>query len=735
MALLIPRFLPLALKPPVIWGILFVAAFSTVMTLVLALPLTGPRRQLAVGDIAPRTYKAPRAIPAFQSHSLTDERRQRAADLVPDVLNFDPEIGEEQARHLRDVVQHISALRESDRLTPEQRVQALRQFNDVTLSPPAIDAVVALSASDWTQAAQQAEELLRRVGELRFSAVQTPGVLATLGGMLPTSLTADQRLVIQDLVRRSVRPTLTPDLEETARARQAAVDKVAPAFVSMGHGEIIARDGQVLTTLHVERLTAAGLLQDTMRWRDLVGGAVFSVVLAIVVVLFLARQGAPLYVTPRRLLLVGLLMTGTVAAAKVLLPGHPAWVYVFPFAAAPMLIAILFDAATAVLMAAALAILAAFAADYAPELGGYVPSNSLETLERVALFFLGAVPGVLRAANARRLSQFFAAGAAVSLTSVVVVVAFWLLLPDREHPAITTALAAALGSGALAAALAVGTFVVAGHLFGFTTSVQLLELAQPDHPLLRRLLTEAPGTYYHSLLVSNLAERAAEAVGADPLLARVGAYYHDVGKLGNPGFFIENQRSGHNPHDHLTAQESAGVIVAHVRDGLRLAQEYRLPPRVQDFIAMHHGTRLAVYFYHKAQQDVTMGATPPDPIFYSYPGPRPRGKEPALVMLADSVEAATRSLQQPTADDIDALVDRIAAERIAEGQLDESDLTLGELERAKAAYKEALRGIFHPRIAYPQGVPGTAERAGQAAPPPADLIRLLDQRRRRGAGE
>lgn len=730
------RFLSsMALLPPLVWGVLFVATGSAALALVLALPVTGPRPPLAAGDIAPRTYKAPRTIPSFLSEALTEERRRQAAASVSDVLAYDPGVSEEQSSRLHDAIEHISVIRESDRLTSEQRVQALRQLNDVTLGPQAIETVLAMSETAWQQAAQEAERLLRQISLLRFSTAQTLGVQGALGAMLPPGLTSEQRLVVQDLVRRLVRPTLVPDPDETARARQIAADQVPPALISLSRGETIARDGQVLTAAHLERLTAAGLLQDSFRWREMLGSALLCLVLAAVTALFMARNGAPHSFTARRLLLVALLMVGTVAAAKIALPGHPAWVYVFPFAAAPMLIAILFDAGTAVLLAAVLAVLTAFAADYAPELGGYAPSNSLEALERIAFFFLGAVAGVLRAATARRLSQFFAAGAAVSLTNVAVLLAFWLLLPDREHPALSTALAAALGNGALAAALAVGTFVVAGHLFGFTTSVQLLELAQPDHPLLRRLLTEAPGTYYHSLLVSNLAERAAEAVGADPLLARVGAYYHDVGKLANPGFFIENQRSGHNPHDHLTPQESATVIVAHVRDGLRLAREYRLPPRVQDFVAMHHGTRLAVYFYHKAQQALPADGPQPDPRFYSYPGPRPRGKEPALVMLADSVEAATRSLQQPAPEDIDALVERIVAERIAERQLDDSDLTLRDLERAKAAYKEALRGIFHPRIAYPQGVPGTAERAEQGAPPPSELIRLFDQRRRRGAGE
>ncbi|MER3461456.1 MAG: phosphohydrolase, partial [candidate division GAL15 bacterium] len=235
-------------------------------------------------------------------------------------------------------------------------------------------------------------------------------------------------------------------------------------------------------------------------------------------------------------------------------------------------------------------------------------------------------------------------------------------------------------------------------LFDVVTPIKLLELSNPGHPLLRRLQLEAPGTYHHTLMVANLAEAAAVAVGADPLLARVGAYYHDVGKLRRPGFFVENQVGGNNPHDRISPSLSALTLAAHVRDGLELARQYRLPRVVVDFIAQHHGTSLMAYFYHRALEQ----QGPVDPEAFRYEGPKPRSREAAIVMLADGVEAAARSVQNPTPDRIRELVRRIVRERLEDGQLDRCDLTFRDLESITQAFARLLVSMFHPRLEYPE---------------------------------
>jgi putative nucleotidyltransferase with HDIG domain len=259
-------------------------------------------------------------------------------------------------------------------------------------------------------------------------------------------------------------------------------------------------------------------------------------------------------------------------------------------------------------------------------------------------------------------------------------------------------LAAAI-TGIVSGILAAGAFVTLGSLFGITTRVQLMELAQLNQPLLRRLQDEAPGTFHHSVILGNLAERAADLTGADSLLVRVGCYFHDVGKLRQPGYYIENQMAGSNPHDQMDFRSSAQIVLRHVEDGLALAREYGLPSQVRDFISQHHGTGRAAYFYRRAAE-ADEGV---DPSLFTYPGPKPQTREVAIVMLADSVEAVIRSSAERSPEQIDALVDEVIAERLAEGQLDESDLTLREIKIAAESFKSTLRGVYHPRLEYPAG--------------------------------
>jgi cyclic-di-AMP phosphodiesterase PgpH len=251
-----------------------------------------------------------------------------------------------------------------------------------------------------------------------------------------------------------------------------------------------------------------------------------------------------------------------------------------------------------------------------------------------------------------------------------------------------------------AAIAALGSFSVVGNLFGITTSFQLLELANPSQKLLRKLLLEAPGTYHHSLMVGNLAERAAEAVAADPLLVRVAAYYHDVGKLANPLAYIENQAGVENIHDDMSPEDSVALVKAHVSSGIDFAYQYKLPKPIIAFIPQHHGTALMSYFYARAKEQAP--TTEIDPDRFRHGGPKPQSREAAILMLADGVEASVRSLTSHDEPQIRAMVGRIISERLQDGQFDECDLTLRDLERIREAFIAQLLGMYHRRVEYPQ---------------------------------
>jgi putative nucleotidyltransferase with HDIG domain len=263
--------------------------------------------------------------------------------------------------------------------------------------------------------------------------------------------------------------------------------------------------------------------------------------------------------------------------------------------------------------------------------------------------------------------------------------------------------------GIFAAVLAMGSIPLLEGPFGLITAMKLIELSNPNQPLLRKLQVEAPGTYYHSIMVGNLAEAGTEAVGGNSLLARVGAYYHDIGKTKRPYFFVDNQFGAENPHDKLAPGLSALIISSHVRDGIELAREHRVPEAIVNFIREHHGTMLISFFYQKAlQADTGDGVVEAD---FRYDGPKPQSKETAIVMLADASEATTRTLKHPTPQAIEQVVRKIIKDRLSDGQLDESNLTLKELDVVAKTFTRVLTGAFHQRIEYPEQVLKEMERS------------------------
>jgi putative nucleotidyltransferase with HDIG domain len=430
--------------------------------------------------------------------------------------------------------------------------------------------------------------------------------------------------------------------------------------------------------------------------------------------------------TPRRLVATACLIAGLVLAAKLYLPlvlpdtGRHFLAYLLPVAAVPMLVAVLFEAPFALVTAAVCALLTTFTGLYISDVSGIVSLSGNQPLQMAASYLFGGLAGVMVIHRAERLNRFFIAGMGVMAASFLSLLAFWLLDGEREPIDLAWMAGASVLAGGLSAVVTVGLFALLGSVFGVTTRLQLMELAQLNAPLLRRLQDEAPGTFHHSIIVGNLAERAADLIGADSLLVRVGSYYHDIGKMARPGFFIENQLSGANPHDGLAPATSAEILQEHVRHGIELGRRYRLPERVRDFIPEHHGTRLVAFFYRlAAQKDPDV-----DVEQFTYAGPRPRSRETAIVMLADSTEAMVRAAKDRSQDRIDAMVESVIAERLAEGQFDDCDLTLRDLRVIAESFKRSLRAIYHPRVEYPAPTAAEQERRRAAALPPASQNRL-----------
>jgi putative nucleotidyltransferase with HDIG domain len=310
---------------------------------------------------------------------------------------------------------------------------------------------------------------------------------------------------------------------------------------------------------------------------------------------------------------------------------------------------------------------------------------------------------VLALGKAQRIGAFFWAGMAIAAAGAMVVVVYRLPLASTDWIGLATLAGAALFNGAAAAGLTVLMQFFLAQFLGTTTPLQLMELTRPDHPLMQMILREAPGTYQHSLQVANLAEQAAERIGADPLLTRVGALYHDAGKALNPIFFIENQVPGLlNPHDDLDPVTSANTIIRHVPDGVEVARKHRLPSRLLDFITEHHGTMITRYQYVRAVTLAGGDESQVDMEQFRYPGPRPQSRETAILMLADGCEARVRAEVPRGEDDLRNVVKSVIEQRVASRQLDDTTLTLRDLDEITDSFTGTLRGIYHPRIQYPK---------------------------------
>jgi putative nucleotidyltransferase with HDIG domain len=638
-----------------------------------------PAVALRPGAVSTQDVVAPRTV-EFVDRERTEALRKEVADAVPPVYRAVSDALDQAERQAKSLGDSVLALRADRSLATQARAQALARLG---LHGEALQAALNLDRRELLVARDAAVSALYRLmarplrtEDLEAARRQAELVLREKGVRPPALPFA------RWLVERALRPNLVVDEAQTRRAREAARAGVEPVRVRVLKDEVVVRRGEVVTPEHVQKLQALGLAGSPWQWEKVVGTGLLVGLLVAILGAYLARFQPEVWQSPKLLGLLGLLVwLGAAGTRLVAATLHP---LLLPAASVTMLLSVLLNAKVAVFAAGILAVLT-----------GTLGSQDLRL---AAVAYTGALVAVFSVRRIQRRTDLAYAGLVVGFANAAASLASDLLAgtPLRE-----AALNAGVGvtGGVLCGVLATGALPYLEDLFGLVTPIKLLELSNPSHPLLRRLQLEAPGTYHHTLMVANLAEAAAEAVGADPLLARVGTYYHDVGKLRRPGFFVENQVGGHNPHDRMAPSLSALAVAAHVRDGLELARQYKLPQVVADFIPQHHGTTLMAYFYHRA---VEQQQGPVDPEAFRYEGPKPRSREAAIVMLADGVEAAARSIQNPTPERIREVVRRIVHERLEDGQLDECDLTFRDLERISQVFTRLLVSMFHPRLEYPE---------------------------------
>jgi putative nucleotidyltransferase with HDIG domain len=493
-------------------------------------------------------------------------------------------------------------------------------------------------------------------------------------------LPEDAKRVIQAACLAAITPNLTLDEDETQRRREVARASVDPVRAQVSKGEVVVKKGEMVANEQLPKLEALGLLRSEFPWEKLIGTVLISLTLFAAWTALSLFFGAD-FLTVRRMLFVALLFTLIVLAARFL---PPRLIYLIPIPLAAIVLSSLFNLPFAIVFS----IFSALAV-------GLIQGNDF-LLSLVLL--LGGVTGAYSARRVGKAGDFLTAGLATGLALAFAVGASGLSLGRAmlTFEEMSWAFANGILSGAFAVFLLI--LPITESFFDLTSPLHLIELANPNQPLLRRLFLDVPGTYLHSVMVASLCESAASAIGANVLLARVAAYYHDAGKLARPEYFAENQGEI-NVHDQLTPHLSSSVVTAHTRDGAEMARAAGVPEPVVAMIQSHHGTSLATYFYRQAQRasEETTSETA-----FRYDGPKPQSKEACILMLADGVEAAVRSLREKTPERIVKMVENVIADRIKDGQLERSELSFHELDKIEEVFGRVLMSAYHLRPEYPE---------------------------------
>ncbi|RME47345.1 MAG: HDIG domain-containing protein, partial [Caldilineae bacterium] len=613
--------------------------------------------QLKVGDIAPQDITAPTRI-SFESAIATEAERDRAESRVTvDYSRPDPEVSRTQRAIADQVLAFLDAVRaDADPyMTAADKLDWIQQIQPVSLSREEAAAILNLNEAQWLDAKDEIRYVLEEAMRNEIRESQLISVRRRLDLLISPDVPDAEARVITAIAEDLVQPNTFVDEASTNLKRQQAREAVQPVFKTLEQGEVVVRAGERITPETIEALQALGLQQPGTRWRQIASTFLWMTILTAMLGYYLAKYHRPLLKSNQQLALLVVLLLLFIGGSRLVRSSNDMLPYTLPVTALTVIVAALLGSRLALIVTLLMGLVVSYNA------GG-----SLELLMYVVLsgFLVSLVVG-----PRVQLNTLLWAGLYTAVSNTIVILLFRFFENNIELLDLLTRLGGGLLGSVLSAGLPLLAFFLIGSFTDMITYIQLLELSRPTHPLLLELLRRAPGTYHHSLLVSNLAEQAAERIGADAFLCRVGAYYHDVGKMMRPYFFTENiPPGGANLHQNLDPETSAQIIISHVTDGLKLARKHRIPSVIRAFIAEHHGTEVTGYFYQQAVQAANGDEVQVNKARFTYPGPKPQSRETAILMLADASEATVRSAQPHSAEEIDEIVRRTISTRMKSGQ-------------------------------------------------------------------
>lgn len=676
------------LKPAVIKFIILVISIVLAFFM-LILPDTFRQSAfpMQIGDVAALDILAPYSL-SFESEVLTSQARQEAVNAVdPVYLPTDPSIGRRQVERLRTILYYLSTVRQDNFATQDQKIADIQAVADINLSEESIIWILQVSDTRWSDIEVEATSVLEQIMRNTLREGDIFAAKRNIPSLIDFAFPEDQANTVVELVEPFIVPNSLYSAELTEAAIEEARQSVDPVTRSFVAGETLVRVGQIIREGDWEALQRYGLIQQNNRIQDTLGAGSFTVLIGVLIFFYFRFKEGNEPLSIKAYLLISVTFLFFLGIARFFILDRTILPYIYPLAAFGLTLSIVFNVEVALILSIVLGATTAYG----------LPNG----FDLTIFYVLPAFIGMLTIGKARRIGSFFIAGLAIGVAGIGIVLGYRLPDPVTDWVGIATLTGASLVNGIASASLTLLLQYVFSQTLGITTSLQLLDTSRPDHPLLQLMLRNAPGSYQHSLQVANLAEQAAEAIGADSLLVRVGAIYHDCGKANNPHFFIENQIQNEiNPHDDIDPYLSAQTIISHVTDGVKLAKKHRLPSRLIDFIREHHGTMHTHYQYTKALKM----ADDPDEVdisLFTYPGPRPQSRETALLMLADGAEARARAEKPKDEEELRTVIDAVVSFYEQNHQLDDTNLTLRDLQIVKNSFYHTLQGTFHPRVKYP----------------------------------
>ncbi len=713
------------------YKIIWASIFFILIALILSLDLIPNQVDLRAGQVSQSDITAPRTI-TFIDQNKTSELRQQAADTAPRVYEEDSTVEEEVLNKVDELFEAVISERvffynnkvsltgDNEQSQPQQQIPEsinnenlnndltaaeIAEFDQAEITEVAdliraeisfeinteiLLTLINLNNEELLNLQERARNLLRnKLGNRILPADLSAAREELRQSAMEMDISRNKRLALAEITETGIAANMFLNEEATASRRQQAISEVEAVNKTVRQGEIIVRKGDVVTEADIDVLERLGLQKSGINYYNITGRILISFILVLLLGFYFYKYQKSVWQNNSKLILIELLILAVVFLAKILtLFQNPFVDFMVPTAMASILLTVLIGSDTALITTLFISLLIAPIYDM--------------NFNIVLTSFLAGLIGIFSVTKVKERGDIIRAGLNVSFILVFLIGGLSLMQQNQDLTYLIWSIGGGIVNGLLVGVLANGLLPYLEDLFDMTSSVKLLELSNPSQPILKRMLVEAPGTYHHSVIVGNLAETAAEDVGADSLLARAAAYYHDIGKLKRPYFFSDNQFGGENPHDKTSPNLSALIIKSHVKDGVEMAEQNGLPAKIIDIIKQHHGTNLISYFYQQALQDNKHDDI--EKKDFRYDGPKPQSKEAAIIMLADITEAALRSknFNKNNHDRIEGFVRGLVKDKLIENQLDQSNLTLSDLDTIVKSFVKVLTGIYHQRVEYPE---------------------------------